>query len=403
MTNKKLIISFIILLLISQLNYIYAEEDIRYTNLLNQSTIKKKLLKAHFIDVGQADSTLIQLPNNQNILIDGGNNSDASLIIRYLNNLHIKKIDYLIATHPHEDHIGGLDNIINNFKINKIYMPEVSHTSQSFKDLLLSISNKGLKINAAKTGISLLDDNKLHIKIIAPIKNYYDELNNYSVIAKITFDKISILFTGDAESEVEKELLDTNYNLEADLLKVAHHGSNSSTTSSFLKRVNPKYAVISVGKNNKYGHPNKSTLRKLQQEDIKVFRTDKQGTIVAISNGKSISFNKKELSTKESKLIDSPLKITRLDLKKELLVIKNSSNKRLDISNWKLISLRGKQEFIFPKGTVIRPGKNLTIVSGRRAKKAKEQIVWTKKYIWNNQGDFAQLYNSKNQLVSEYY
>ncbi|TDX45520.1 MBL fold metallo-hydrolase [Orenia marismortui] len=402
MTNKKLIISFIILLLISQLNYIYAEEDIRDTNLLNQSTIKKKLLKAHFIDVGQADSTLIQLPNNQNILIDGGNNSDASLIIRYLNNLHIKKIDYLIATHPHEDHIGGLDDIINNFKINKVYMPKVSHTSQSFKDLLLSISNKGLKINAAKAGISLLDDNKLHIKIIAPIKNYYEELNNYSVIAKITFDKTSILFTGDTESEVEKELLDTNYNLEADLLKVAHHGSNSSTTKSFLKKVNPKYAVISVGKNNNYGHPTKSTLRKLQQEDIKVFRTDKQGTIVAISNGKSISFNKKELSTKDSKLIDSPLKITKLDLKKELVIIKNSSNKKLDISNWKLISLRGKQEFIFPKGTVIRPGKNLTIVSGRRAKKAKGQIVWTKKYIWNNQGDFAQLYNSKNQLVSEY-
>jgi len=362
-------------------------------------------LRIDFIDVGQADSILIQLPNKEKMLIDGGNNEDGDLIVKYLTKLKINKLDYLVATHPHEDHIGGLDNIINNFKVNKVYMPKISHTSQTFRDLLIAIKEKGLKISIAKAGVSLIDKGDVQVRIIGPVKEDYKELNNYSAIVKINFNDTSFLFTGDAEAEVEEELVTSKIDLAADLLKIGHHGSSSSTTLAFLEKVNPQYGVISVGKDNKYGHPTKFTLEKLNRTGVEVYRTDQLGTIIAISDGQKITFNHKAPFISTTKISNNklPLTISNLNLKDEIVLITNNGSEDINISNWKLLSLRGKQEFIFPQGTIIKAGESLKVVSGRNASKGKGQIIWTKSYIWNNNGDAAQLYDLKGNLIAEYY
>jgi len=372
---------------------------------LNSTALTAELLRVDFIDVGQADSILIQLPNSKNMLIDGGNNSDGDLLVKYLMKENINKIDYLIATHPHEDHIGGLDDVVNHFEIAKVYMPKITHSSKTFRDLLIAIKHKGLKISVAKAGVTLIDKDGLLVRIIAPIKKDYKDLNNYSAIVKIDFKDTSFLFTGDAEREVEQELIVNKVDLSADLLKVGHHGSNSSTTFKFLKRVNPKYGVISVGKDNKYGHPTKYTLNKLSKADVEIYRTDQLGTIIAISDGEKITFNHKAPSISTTKTSNNkiPLTISKLNLKDEIVLITNNDSEDINISKWKLLSLRGKQEFIFPQGTIIKAGESLKIVSGRNASKAKGQIIWTKSYIWNNNGDAAQLYDLKGNLIAEYY
>jgi competence protein ComEC len=249
-------------------------------------------LKVHFIDVGQGDCTFIQLADGKTILIDGGNKADATAIINYLQSLKIVSIDYLIATHPHEDHIGSLPAIIKKFNIGSIYMPKITHNTKIFEDLLLSIKAKGYKINNAAAGVKIIDTLSTKLTLFAPNSGEYNELNNYSVVAKLIYKDTSFLFTGDAEDVSEKEMLKRNYDLKSDVIKIGHHGGRTSSTKEFLEEVAPAYAVISLGKDNDYGHPHKETLERLSALKIKVFRTDEQGTIVIGSNGKTLSIDK---------------------------------------------------------------------------------------------------------------
>lgn len=250
------------------------------------------VLKVHFIDVGQGDSTFIQLADGKTILIDGGNKADASIITNYLHSLNILSIDYLIATHPHEDHIGSLPVIIKDFNIGSIYMPKASANTKIFENLLLSIKTKGYKINTAAAGVKIIDTKDIKLIILAPNSEEYKDLNNYSVVAKLTYKDTSFLFTGDAEDVSEKEMLKQNVDLKADVIKIGHHGGRTSSTKDFLEEVAPKYAVISVGSDNDYGHPHKETMERLGSLNLKIFRTDEQGTIVVSSDGIKLSMNK---------------------------------------------------------------------------------------------------------------
>ncbi len=368
-------------------------------------------LKVHFIDVGQADSILVQLPSGQNILIDGGNNDDGTLVVNYLKQQGVKRLDHVIRIHPHEDHIGGLDVTIRNFEVGKVYLPKVAHATKTFEDLLLAIKGKGLKVTQAKAGVKLDVGPGIEAVMLAPNSSSYEDLNNYSAVLKLTYGDTSFLFTGDAEAESENEMLAAGYNLRADVLKVGHHGSSSSTTPAFLKAVLPKYAVISVGKDNEYGHPHSETLAKLSEAGVQVFRTDLQGTIVVTSDGRTITFNKKASPVKErapdaSQATADPstsgVKIADIDLKSEMVTIKNTSGAAVDISGWKLVSIKGNQIFIFPSGTVIPAGGSLKIVSGPKAHTGPGILMWTKSYIWNNNGDPGALYNAQGRLVSRY-
>lgn len=251
---------------------------------------KSNDLVVHFIDVGQADSILVQGPS-VNILIDAGNNEDGNQVISYLKHARVQKLDYVIGTHPHEDHIGGMDQVTHSFTIGTIIMPKTTHTTHAYNDVLDAIAAKGLKIQTAVPG-TVYQSGDVWMTILAPNKATYKDLNNTSVVVKINYKKTAFIFQGDAEMESEKEILAEGYDITANIIKLGHHGSSSSTSKEYLHKVNPQYAVISVGRNNDYKHPNDSTMRLLKEEGIPVFRTDEGGTIVFTSNGNSISCNK---------------------------------------------------------------------------------------------------------------
>ena len=241
------------------------------------------LMKVSFIDVGQGDSILVQLPDGQNLLVDAGTRDTGIKVIKHLKKAGIEKIDYLVATHPHEDHIGGMAAVIRAFDVGGIYMPKTSHTTKTYIELLETIQSNGLKITAAEAGIKIVETAELSVLVLAPNSAAYEDLNNYSAVIKLTYGKLGFLLTGDALTQSEKEMLAKGTDLKADVLKVGHHGSYSSTSQGFLDAVNPKYAVISVGAENDYGYPHDAALRRLS--GIQLYRTDLDGNVVFTTDG----------------------------------------------------------------------------------------------------------------------
>lgn len=246
-------------------------------------------LVVDFIDVGQGDSILIRQGSHA-MLIDGGTSESKQDLLGFLESENVSSFDYIIGTHPHEDHIGSLDDVVNSYDFDTILFPKVTTTTKTFENLVLAVKGKNKKfvepeINKEYT----LGDAKF--TILAPNSKEYDSLNNYSIVIKLTYGKNSFIFTGDAESVSESEILKNNVDLKADVLKIGHHGSSTSTSEKFLNAVSPKYAVISVGKDNSYNHPTKTTMNRLKKLGIPVYRTDEQGTIECVSNGETISFN----------------------------------------------------------------------------------------------------------------
>ena len=251
-------------------------------------------ISVYYLDVGQGDSELIRLPTGENILIDAGLSDGAEHLTAYLEQLGVHKIDYLIATHPHADHIGGMAKVISELEIGKIYLPKVADdqvpTTRVYENMLDAVKKKGLRLTQGKAGMTVLEQDNARLEFLAPAKDEYNDLNNYSIVAKLTFGKRTFLFTGDAEKESEQQMVKKyGDSLRSDVLKVGHHGSSSSTTAGFLKAVSPQYAIISCGKDNDYGHPHKEILSRLSAAKVKVYRTDEQETILVSSDGTDLT------------------------------------------------------------------------------------------------------------------
>lgn len=260
------------------------------TKKFNSYKVNPNLMYVHYINVDQGDAILIQV-NNKNLLIDSGPKSHKKQLVKFLNDLNISKLDYVIATHPHEDHIGNMNTVLNSYKVQSFYAPKVYSYTKSFEQMIDSLKSNNLKINPIKRGCNTINLGfQTNVEVFSPINDTYDNENNYSPVIKISFGNNSFLFTGDAEKEIEDKLILLNDDLKADILKVSHHGSSSSTSDSFLNRVSPKYAVISVGKNNIYDHPNYTIISKLNTYNIDILRTDIQNNITLISDGTNISY-----------------------------------------------------------------------------------------------------------------
>ena len=253
----------------------------------------ENLLVAEFLDVDQADCELVFLPDGKTLLIDAGNRGDGEEIVSYLKSKSIAKIDYLVATHPHADHIGGISEVIDTFEIGKIFVPRVAEkdvpTTKTYEEFLLSVQSKGLKLTAAKAGTTLFEGADYKAECFAPCGDEYDDLNKYSVVIKLSYGIHSFLFTGDAEEENELEMINAGYNLDCDVLKLGHHGSHSSSSEAFLRAVTPTYAIISCGEGNDYGHPHSETLASLEKlKNLKkTLRTDLDNTIIFTADGKT--------------------------------------------------------------------------------------------------------------------
>lgn len=280
----KKIISLLLCLIVCSFSLAGCVDGHSLSLMVSQTSSSEEQLTIQFLNVGQADCELLILPGNRAMLIDAGNNNDGGLIVDYLNSLEIKKLDYVVCTHPHDDHIGGMDDVITNFEIGQLYIPAFSKddtpTTKAYESVLEAADKKGLEITTAKVGLQILSEQDLDIHMVAPNSTDYDgNLNNYSAVIYMKYFNTVALFMGDAEDVSEKEIMKNGYDIDADILKVGHHGSSTSSTKKFISQVSPKISVISCGKNNSYNHPNDSTLVTLKNAGSEVFRTDIDGTV----------------------------------------------------------------------------------------------------------------------------
>ncbi|MBQ4543844.1 MAG: MBL fold metallo-hydrolase [Clostridia bacterium] len=240
-------------------------------------------LQVTFVDVGQGDSTVLFFPDSEVMVIDAGEKSEVGSLITFLKSNRVKEIDVLVATHPHSDHIGGMTELLSEFKVSKVYMPKVVHDTSIYYSFLESITEQEIDVTEAKGGVSIYpEDSLIKADFLAPNSGEYEELNNYSAVLKVSYKDISFLFTGDAEAESEYEMLNQDYDLKADVLKVAHHGSNTSSTRRFIDAVSPKFAVISAD-GESYSHPHNETLDRLY--GVNIIKTYEEGNISFETDG----------------------------------------------------------------------------------------------------------------------
>jgi len=249
-------------------------------------------LAAHFIDVGQGDAILLLVePSGVAVLIDGGTRSSGQKVVQYLKAQGVEQLDLLIGTHPHEDHIGGLIAVLGAFPVKRVIDSGVPHTSKTWDDYMTGIETQveaGHCAYETPEGQSVKLASNVTLEVLGP-EGKMDSLNNASVVCRVDFGETAFLFTGDAETAAEAKLLASGANLKADVLKVGHHGSSTSTSAAFLAAVAPSRAVISVGTGNTYGHPKEITLTRLASAGVTIYRTDTAGTVVLVSDGTSIT------------------------------------------------------------------------------------------------------------------
>ena len=250
--------------------------------------IHEDILRIYYLNVGQADSTLV-INNGETMLIDGGNEADSPLIIQYIKRLGISKIDYIIATHPDSDHIAGLDKIILAFDVGCVYMPITNKSNKEMNELYNAIEDKNV-IHPNASDYFYLGNSKCTILNSGDTSKVSD--NNSSIVLQLDYGETNCLFMGDAESEVEENV---TWN-DIDILKVSHHGSKDATSLTFLEKVKPEYSIISVGKDNSHNHPSNETLSNLNAVNSTIYRTDENGTIILTSDGTNYHFDFDETS-----------------------------------------------------------------------------------------------------------
>lgn len=267
-----------VLLFLTSCSFLTLQDNFWQDNL--EEFLAKDVCTLFFLDVGQGDCVLVKTPGNKFILIDSGPNTAEEKILKVFNILGIKTFELVIATHPHEDHIGNMDKIISEFDVKKFYTIDKTTNTQTFESMLKALEQKNLKINVIRAYDEISINNVL-LTFLSPLKNYED-LNDSSAVTAVEFAKRKVLLTADISKEVEYDMLRANESVKADILKVSHHGSYAATSSAFLKKVKPQLAIISVGKDNPYGHPHDSTLKRLKAASVKVLTTMDNGNIVVI-------------------------------------------------------------------------------------------------------------------------
>ena len=248
-------------------------------------------LVVSYIDVGQGDATLIS-KGNFHMLIDAGKNERGTTVVEYLKKEKVDKLDILVGTHPDSDHIGGLDDVLENIPVDTVYLPEAKKETKTYQEVETALEQKGKQSQMPEIGKSYTYDGNIIIRFLGPLRDYKDA-NDNSLVVQLAYGRNRFLFMGDAEEEAEKDIIKQQYDLECDVLKVGHHGSYTATSDAFLQESNPVYAVISCGEGNSYGHPHAEVLAKLEDDDVQIYRTDTMGTVVATSDGENVAFYSK--------------------------------------------------------------------------------------------------------------
>jgi competence protein ComEC len=380
--------------------------------------------QVHFLDVAQGDSILVLFPDGKNMLIDGGKRDMGNLIVKYLKEQGVKSLDLVVSTHPDADHLGGLIDVLENMPVKAILDSGKTHTTIVYSDYLRLVKEKGIEFNIAKEGQILNLDKRVKVQVLNSGDPHKD-LNEASVVLKLSMGTIDFLLTGDAGINEETHMFQT-YNVEAEVLKAGHHGSNTSTSALFLDEVKPKVAILSYGLNNSYGHPHKEVLVRLLQWGTNIYSTAQSGTILVKTNGQTydVLASPWEYAEKANEgdgednqnptppptptpppspspsLETGNLKITALDFGKEIAFIKNMGTNDVTMTGWKLVSVNGNQTYEFPDRYVLNAGQTVLITSGPNAvEKLPSKLFWTEKNIWNNSGDSAKLFDPFGKLI----
>lgn len=331
-------------------NNIVTSEDTKLTDDEKLTSVSKddfnsnnEMLEVHYIDVGQGDAILIK-QGESNMLIDAGENHKGPEVVTYLKQQNITTLEYVIGTHPHSDHIGGLDDVIHAFDVKRVIMPNKSHTTKTFEDVLNAIQSKNLKITKPTVG-DVYDLGNAKFTIIGPNNSSYSNLNDYSVAIRVEYGNNSFMFTGDAEKISEQEMVNNDLTLKSDVLKAGHHGSNTSNMESFVNKVNPDYVVIQVGKENKYNHPNDDIIERFKSRNIQIYQTNIHGNIVAYSDGNNITFKN---ATKDDSISN---KYDNSNQSSQTVISKNPNNEIENIKNE--VKNLSEVEFVGTKSTKV--------------------------------------------------
>ena len=382
----------------------------------------------HFIDVGQGDSILLE-HGGDTMLIDSGEIGKGNDVATYVKGEGITSLDYVVATHPHSDHIGGMSVILNDFPIGHFVDSGYPYTSKTYENMLTTIDKKNIPFSTPKRGDKIDFSSGIDIQVLNPGSTYFtDDVNQNSVVLKITDRKITFLLMGDAGLEAESAIMNDGYDVNADILKVGHHGSRTSSGTSFISAVSPAVSVIEVGAGNDYGHPHQETLDRLQKIS-KVYRTDLDSTITITTDGSaySVTTQKNEpvqgakstssgsgaysstSSTPTSKAestgsmtsnsIGSTVYVSDLSLKDEWIKVTNKGSSPVSLSGWKIEDEGRKHTYIFPSYT-LDAGSTVTVYTKMGTNSATELYWGSSSLIWNNDGDTAAIYDNSGQLVS---
>ena len=280
--NKKKLIALVLAAVLTVSGYLASEY-------LNSPQVSGDGLTVQYIDVGQADCALLEC-GGEFMLIDGGNRDDSQLVVSYLEQQGVKELAAVVCTHAHEDHVGGLPAVLAVYPTKAVYAPTKTYSSNIFDKFVYYTDQQGLEITIPAPG-DQFSLGQAEVTVLGPVKSYA-ETNDTSIVLQVTYGETSLLFTGDMETDAENDMLDYwegRVNWKADVLKVGHHCSNSSTSYRFLNEVSPTYGVISLGKDNSYGHPHKEPMSRLNQAGVTILRTDALGTIQAVSDGKQVT------------------------------------------------------------------------------------------------------------------
>ncbi|MBR5236376.1 MAG: MBL fold metallo-hydrolase [Clostridia bacterium] len=283
MMKKKSLLYIVVLIAVGLFSLLTPQEE--KVGLSHQAGI----LQVAFLDVGQGDSAFMILPEGKTVLIDAGEQDAGTVITDFISSCGISKIDYFILSHPHSDHIGGAETVLSQFEIGAVYMPNAVHTSRTFEKLLQTLKQDNLPVHRAEAGVTIEIDSAVDMTFVSPKAQGYEDLNNASAVLRVTYGEKAFLFAGDAEELAEQDMIKSGLPLKAHVLKVGHHGSSTSSCTSFLKAVSPEVAIISAGIDNDYGHPHRETLESLNKLGVnKILRTDESGTIIISTDGKKI-------------------------------------------------------------------------------------------------------------------
>lgn len=322
---------------------------------------KTPTLEVHFIDVGQGDSILLHSSAGTDILVDAGTPEMGPKVLSYLRNLKIKDLDYIVSTHPHADHIGGLPDVIAGMPVKCVIDTGVTYPSSILENYLRAIKEKKIPFKTVLAGDKIqVDDKMMKIEVLAPYKdqlNYGKDVNGVSIVLKVTYGNISFLLTGDAGTPTEDKLAMNNINVKSTILKVGHHGSRYSTSDTFLLSVKPEIGVIEVGADNDYGHPTPDTLNRLQKRNVQVYRTDQHGSIVVTTDGKTYQVKtEKTLQTSADKRVNinkAPMgdiaDIPGMDLKLAQEIVYYRDKFGMIISEKELLRVKGMTPEILQK------------------------------------------------------